>query len=84
VGAACARVDILRGEDPAETVVQYARSHGVTQIFVGHNTKIELVDSPLWKFGESAAQGRARNRRTRHPELNGNRTLCLIKRVAAT
>lgn len=33
--AAGACVDLLEGEDPIETVVQYARAHGVTQIFVG-------------------------------------------------
>jgi len=34
-----ARVDVLQGDDPVETIVQYARSHGVTQIFVGHSMK---------------------------------------------
>lgn len=34
-----ARVDILEGDDPVETVMQYARAHGVTQIFVGQNRK---------------------------------------------
>lgn len=34
-----ARVDVLEGEDPVETIVQYARAHGVTQIFVGQSTK---------------------------------------------
>jgi two-component system sensor histidine kinase KdpD len=37
--AAGARVDVLEADDPVESVVQYARSHGVTQIFVGHSTK---------------------------------------------
>lgn len=36
--AAGARVDVLEGKDPVEAIVQYARSHGVTQIFVGHST----------------------------------------------
>lgn len=34
-----ARVDVLEGDDPVETIVQYARSHGVTQIFVGHSMR---------------------------------------------
>ncbi len=33
------RVDVLDAEDPVESIVQYARSHGVTQIFVGHSMK---------------------------------------------
>jgi two-component system sensor histidine kinase KdpD len=37
--AAGAQVDMLEGDDPVETIVQYARSHGVTQIFVGHSLK---------------------------------------------
>ncbi len=35
-------VEVLEGEDPIETILQYARSHGVTQIFVGHSTKRDL------------------------------------------
>ena len=34
-----ARVDVLEADDPVETIVQYARSHGVTQILVGHSMK---------------------------------------------
>ena len=34
-----ARIEILDGEDPIETILQYAREHGVTQIFVGHSTR---------------------------------------------
>jgi Osmosensitive K+ channel histidine kinase len=37
--AAGARVDVLESDDPVESIVQYARSHGVTQIFVGHSMK---------------------------------------------
>jgi two-component system sensor histidine kinase KdpD len=37
--AAGARVDVLDADDPVESIVQYARSHGVTQIFVGHSMK---------------------------------------------
>jgi two-component system sensor histidine kinase KdpD len=38
-----AQVEVLEGEDPVETIVRYARSHGVTQIFVGHSTKKDLA-----------------------------------------
>lgn len=34
-----ARVDELEGRDPVATILDYARSHGITQIFVGHNLR---------------------------------------------
>jgi two-component system, OmpR family, sensor histidine kinase KdpD len=34
-----ARVDILDGKDPGRTILDYAREHGITQIFVGHNLR---------------------------------------------
>ena len=37
-----AQVEVLEGEDLVETIVRYARSHGVTQIFVGHSAKKDL------------------------------------------
>src|SRR6266704_353975 len=37
-----AQVEVLEGEDPVGTIVRYARSHGVTQIFVGHSAKKDL------------------------------------------
>jgi two-component system sensor histidine kinase KdpD len=37
--AAGAHVDVLDSGAPVESIVQYARSHGVTQIFVGHSMK---------------------------------------------
>lgn len=37
-----AQVEILEGEDPIETIVQYARSRKITQIFVGHSVKRDL------------------------------------------
>src|SRR6266481_4834480 len=37
-----AQVEVLEGEDAVETIVRYARSHGVTQIFVGHSVKKDL------------------------------------------
>jgi two-component system, OmpR family, sensor histidine kinase KdpD len=38
-----ARVEVLEGEDPIDSILRYARSHGVTQIFVGHSLK------PNWR-----------------------------------
>jgi two-component system sensor histidine kinase KdpD len=37
-----AQVEVLEGEDLVETIVRYARSHGITQIFVGHSAKKDL------------------------------------------
>jgi len=56
--AAGMRVDALEGNDPVETVVQYARSHGVTQIFVGHGIRrnwwARLFGSPVSKLIRAA------------------------------
>jgi two-component system sensor histidine kinase KdpD len=37
--AAGARIEILDGQDPIETLLQFAHEHGITQIFVGHSTR---------------------------------------------
>jgi two-component system sensor histidine kinase KdpD len=37
-----AQVEVLDGDDPVEAIVRYARSHGVTQIFIGHSTRKDL------------------------------------------
>lgn len=34
-----ARIEILDGQDPIETLLEYAHQHGITQIFVGHSTR---------------------------------------------
>ncbi|HMF92739.1 MAG TPA: universal stress protein [Vicinamibacterales bacterium] len=34
-----ALVETLEGKDPVRTILEYARAHGVTQIFVGHNLR---------------------------------------------
>jgi two-component system sensor histidine kinase KdpD len=34
-----AHVETLEGKDPIETILGYARAHGITQIFVGHNMR---------------------------------------------
>jgi two-component system sensor histidine kinase KdpD len=37
--AAHARIEILDGQDPIQTLLKFAHEHGVTQIFVGHSTR---------------------------------------------
>ncbi len=39
--SAGARIHMLEGKDPIEAVVQYARSSGITQMFIGHSTRSE-------------------------------------------
>jgi two-component system sensor histidine kinase KdpD len=34
-----ARIDVLEGRDPVAVILDYAKRHGVTQIFVGHNLR---------------------------------------------
>ena len=34
-----AHVEILEGKDPITTILEYARTQGITQIFVGHNLR---------------------------------------------
>lgn len=34
-----ARVELLNAEDPIETILDFAKQHGVTQIFVGHSNQ---------------------------------------------
>src|SRR5215471_2229399 len=36
------QVEVLEGEDPVISIVQYARAHGITQVFVGHSAKRDL------------------------------------------
>jgi len=36
------QAEVLDGEDPVTSILQYARAHGVTQIFVGHSAKRDL------------------------------------------
>jgi two-component system, OmpR family, sensor histidine kinase KdpD len=48
--AAGAHVEVLEGEDPAETLLEFARSRGITQLFVGHSQRTGLArlrGSPL-------------------------------------
>jgi two-component system sensor histidine kinase KdpD len=51
--AAGARIEILEGEDPAEALLDFARSRGITQLFVGHSQRggmARLRASPLDKI----------------------------------
>jgi two-component system, OmpR family, sensor histidine kinase KdpD len=51
--AAGAPFEILKGDDPAEALLEYARAHGVTQLFVGHSHRgglARLRGSPLDKL----------------------------------
>jgi two-component system sensor histidine kinase KdpD len=56
--AAGARVDVLEGHDPVDAILQYARSHGVTQILVGHSLKKDwktrLWGSPISRLIRAA------------------------------
>ncbi|HEY7442479.1 MAG TPA: universal stress protein [Vicinamibacterales bacterium] len=53
-----AQVDVLDGKDPVATILEYARDHGVTQLFVGHNLRRDwrarLRGSPLDRLIEGA------------------------------
>lgn len=53
-----ARVDVVEGKDPVATILAYAREHGITQLFVGHNLRRDwrarLRGSPLDRLIEGA------------------------------
>ena len=40
--AAGAHIEILEGDDPADTLLEFARSRGITQLFVGHSQRTGL------------------------------------------
>jgi len=51
--AAGAPVEVLEGADPADTLLEFARSRGITQLFVGNNQRTGLArlrGSPLDKL----------------------------------
>jgi K+-sensing histidine kinase KdpD len=52
--AAGANVEILEGEDPVSTLIGFARSRGITQLFVGHTQrsglKTRILGSPIDKL----------------------------------
>ena len=37
--AAGAAIEILEGEDPVDTILDFARSRGITQLFIGHSQR---------------------------------------------
>jgi two-component system sensor histidine kinase KdpD len=49
--AAGAQIEILEGDDPAETLFAFAKARGVTQLFVGHSqrsgVKARIMGSPI-------------------------------------
>ena len=50
VDYAGAHIEILQGDDPAQTLLEFARSRGITQLFVGHSQRGRLArlrGSPL-------------------------------------
>jgi two-component system sensor histidine kinase KdpD len=53
-----AQVDVLDGKEPVATILEYARDHGITQLFVGHNLRRDwrarLRGSPLDRLIEGA------------------------------
>lgn len=51
--AAGAHIEILEGDDPAEAILEFARSRGVTQLYVGHSQRsgfARMKSSPLDKL----------------------------------
>jgi two-component system, OmpR family, sensor histidine kinase KdpD len=35
-------VEMLEGEDPVDTILEFARARGVTQLFIGHSQRSGL------------------------------------------
>jgi two-component system sensor histidine kinase KdpD len=54
-----ARIEILHGEDPATAILEFARSKGITQIFVGHSQRSGLR-SRIWGNPVDALIARSR------------------------
>jgi two-component system, OmpR family, sensor histidine kinase KdpD len=54
------RVDVLKGPDPVDSIVQYARSHAITQIFVGQSPRRDwrtrLFGSPVSRLVRAARE----------------------------
>ena len=51
--AAGAHIEILEGDDPADALLEFARSRGITQLFVGHTQRTglsRLLGSPIGKL----------------------------------
>ena len=62
VGAQTAALD---GYDPVETLMDYARTHRITQIFVGHPSRVALVGPLSGRPPGPADSRRRRDRRAR-------------------
>ncbi len=54
-----ARIEILHGEDPVHAIVEFARSHGITQLFIGHSQRggmrAKLLGNPVDKLIRQAS-----------------------------
>jgi two-component system sensor histidine kinase KdpD len=52
--AAGARIEILEGEDPVDAILDFARSRGITQLFIGHSQRsgvaARLLGNPVDKL----------------------------------
>jgi len=53
-----AQIDILDGKNPVRAILEYARAHGITQLFLGHNLQRtwrgRLAGSPLDRLIDEA------------------------------
>ena len=53
-----AQIDILDGKNPVRAILDYARAHGITQLFLGHNLqrgwRAQLTGSPLDRLIDEA------------------------------
>jgi two-component system, OmpR family, sensor histidine kinase KdpD len=41
--AAGARIEMLDGEDPVDAILDFARSRGITQLFIGHSQRSGIL-----------------------------------------
>jgi K+-sensing histidine kinase KdpD len=39
-----AKIEVLRGDDPVRVIIDFARQHGITQIFIGHSQRRGLLN----------------------------------------
>ena len=66
--AAGAHIEILEGDDPAETLLEFARSRGITQLFVGHSQRTGLCATKR-QPARQVDMGRPRHGRVRVPTI---------------
>ncbi len=68
--AAQARIEILDGQDPIETLLKFAHEHGITQIFVGPQHARAMVGAVHRHSARPADSRRQRHRRASVPPLD--------------